>query len=290
MRKLHDQSRWATVAGAKVKMASLAAVLLATGLATTAGADTELGQFTLANYYTPTSPTDSTPTDPSNPLTATIAFTYLNAGPNGDNLAVAIANTSTPASSNELIRDVVFQISNNGGLLTSPLTSSATYLADAADEFDNNGTIPFAPGKTLTYPWSISASATYSHSYDLSSMVNPNYASYTINADMVGSSSYSMAGINSTAYVFGYAPALIPQAAGGSVTFDVNVPNLTSNATIQNVYIGYGQTTTAGGHIPQGGYVEIPTSEAVPEPSMAATVATLLMGAGLLARRRGRKL
>jgi hypothetical protein len=265
----------------------MAVVVLAAGLAVNADADTTLGQFTLYNYYTPISPGSSTLSDPKNPLSATVTFTYLTSGPNSDNLAVTIANTSTPVSSNELIRDVVFQVSGNNGLLTSPLTTSSTYLGSAAYEYDSNEQITVLAGDAPTYPWSIAASATFSNSYDLSSTTTQANSNNVVNADLIGPPEVNIGSLPTSAFINGAAPALLPYSVS-DITFDVNIPNLGTSATIQNVYIGYGQTNDLGGYIPLGGYVEIPSSvpTVVPEPSMGIIALALCAGAGLVLRRR----
>lgn|GEM_PF-2750787 len=287
MRKFSCYHRRGVSASSVAKLATMAVLVLAAGLAVNADADTTLGQFTLSNYYIPISPGSATLSDPDNPLSATVSFTYLTAGPSGDNLAVAIENTSTPASSNELIRDVVFQASANGNLLTNPVTSSSAYLATYASEYTSNAANQISPSNPLTYPWSVGSSGTYRDSYDLSSSTT-GLNGYTVNADMIGAAPVLMGDATSSVYVYdNQIPALVP-VNNDEITFDVKIPNLISSATIQDVYIGYGQTTTVGGRIPLGGYVEIPSSEAVaaPEPSMALTAATLCAGAGLVLRRR----
>ncbi len=269
-----------------IKAVFLSAAMVALGFTAAAKADTVLGQFTLTNYYTPTSPTASTPTDPNHPLSATVTFTYLSPSVNGgDNLAVTIANTSTPLSSNELIRDVVFQISNQGALLTATPTSSTTYLATDADEYSYSGSSSYmAAGTTLSYPWTIGASATYAKSYDLSSQKQNSGA----NLDMIGPpNNGSLNDINNTVGGGNLAPVLIPYGSNSSIIFDVNIPNLSDNATVRNIYIGYGDTTTINGLVPLGGYVEIPSSAAaVPEPSIGAAVGAMLAVAGLLIHHR----
>lgn len=267
-----------------IKAAFLSAAMVALGFTAAAKADTVLGQFTLTNYYTPTSPTDSTPTDPSNPLSATVTFTYLSPSVNGgDNLAVTIANTSTPLSSNELIRDVVFQISDRGTILDDAPAASGAYMPNYAEEYLNGSETRIAPG-ALTYPWQIVASPSYPSSYDLTSPAAA-FEQYQVNADMVGPSYASMGqpgqSINST-----HLTVLLPYPPA-SVTFDVSIPNLDSMAAVQNVYIGYGLTSTLGGYAPLGGYVEIPSSAAaVPEPSIGAALGSMLAVAGLLIRHR----
>ncbi len=251
-----------------------------------ARADTTLGSFTLSNYYTPTSPTDSTPTDPSNPLSATVTFTYLNpAAAGGYNLAVQIANTSTPVSTNELIRDIVFQVSDHGNLLTGTPTSSSAYLASYASEDYSGSPSTIAPGGSLYSAWAIGSSASYANSYDLTSQaVTPGR-----NLDMIGPPLTDMGSANQTVGSGPLAPALLPYGNSNSITFDVNIPNLDSAATIQNIYVGYGFTTTLGGYVPLGGYVLIPSSDPpapVPEPSTAAATGVMLGLAGLFIRRR----
>ncbi len=251
-----------------------------------AQADTILGSFTLSNYYTPTSPTNSTPTDPSNPLSATITFTYLKpAAAGGYNLAVQIANTSTPVSNNELIRDVVFQVSDNGNLLTGSPSSSTAYLASYASEDYSGSPSTIAPGGSLSSSWAIDSSASYANSYDLTSQA----PSQNRNLDMIGPPLADMGSANQTVGSGSLAPALLPASGNNGVTFDVNIPNLDGAATIQNIYVGYGFTSTLGGYVPLGGYVSIPSSDppaVVPEPSTAAVAGAMLCLAGLFIRRR----
>ena len=269
----------------------LASAAMAVAQPAVAVADTSLGSFPISNYYTPTSPTNPTPTDPSNPLSAAITFTYLSSGPNGDNLSVPIANSSTPASSNEMIRDVVFQVSDHGNLLTGAPTSSAAYLATSSGEYNKSSGVSGIPaGGTLSYPWSIGLSSAYANSFDLSS----EQGFQGINEDMVGpaanGTNYGNAG-NTVATNY-FAPALVP-VGGDTVTFDVNIPSLDSAAQIQNIYLGYGivygSTSVLSGYAPLGGYAYITSSDppaVVPEPSTAAAAGAMLALAGLFIRRR----
>ncbi len=275
IRNQSKTSAWALLIGA---------IAVTTVSAATVGADTVLGQFTLSNYYTPTSPTNSTPTDPSNPLSATVTFTYLSPSVNGgNNLAVTIDNTSTPSSSNELIRDVVFQISDQGSLLTGTPASSSVYLPNYVQEWLNGSPTQIPSGGSLNYPWTIDGSASYSGSYDLTSQQQ----SDDVNFDMVGPPSQSLGDAGQTvgSNLDTTGPILIP-FNGDQVTFDVNLPNLNTAAIVQNVYIGYGNTVTKN-YFPLGGYVEIPSSAAAaPEPSIGILSAASLIGAGLILRRR----
>lgn len=263
----------------------LGAAAMVPGTVATAGANTVLGQFTLSNYYTPTSPTNPTPTDPNNPLSATVTFTYLNPSANGGyNLAVTIDNTSTPYSSNELIRDVVFQVSDQGSLLTGTPTGSM-YLPNSVQEWLTAGSpTTIAAGGSLNYPWAFGKSAAYPRSYDLASQQLHDGA----NSDMVGPPTQSLGSAGTTVgwNIETTGPVLIPYNRD-QVTFNVNVPNLDAAAIVQNVYVGYGNTVTVGGYFPLGGYAEIPSSAAaVPEPSIGLIAAGSLIGAGLLGRRR----
>ena len=245
-----------------------------------AQADTTLGSFTLSNYYTPT---DST----GNPLSATVTFTYLSSGPDGDNLSVAIANNSSPTTSNELIRDVVFQISDNGNLLTASPSSSATYLATSSGEYyKNSGVTNISAGGTLSYPWSIGSTSAYPNSYDLSSQEQDQ----SFNEDMLGPAAVGPAygSADNSVATGSFGPALVP-VDGDIVTFDVNIPGLVSTANIQNIYIGYGEPSTVYGQAPLGGYVNIASSDPpvlAPEPSAAAALGTTLAIGGLFIRRR----
>ncbi len=273
--------------GNRSKTSALAVLISAVAVTTASTAivraDTVLGQFTLTNYYTPTSPTDPTPTDPSNPLSATVTFTYLNPSANGgNNLAVTIDNTSTPYSSNELIRDVVFQVSDNGSLLTGTPGNPSPYLATSAYEYDEAGTQSLVPpGGTLSYPWTIGTSSAYLNSYELSS-TQKNGA----NLDMVAPPIASLAGADYTVAQGNLAPVLTP-ASGDSITFDVSISNLDNSSTVQSVFLGYGFKSDLGGYVPLGGYVAMQSDAVVtPEPSIGLFATGGLIGAGLLARRR----
>ncbi len=257
-----------------VLAAILGGVVLAGSFSSGLQADAPLGTFTLTNYYTPTSPTNSTLTDPSNPLSATITFNYLSSNSNG-NLGITISNTSTPVSNNEMIRDVVFQISDGGQLLSGSPINSTAYLANDVYEYNNGSESPVFAGGTLTAPWAIQLSSNYSNSYDLTST-----KASVANLDLVGPSTFADYGSAGTSINdAGFTPCLM-----GPVTFDVNIPNLDSSAFIQNISIGYGLIGSGSLGL-DGGYAEILSSVPAPEPGAAALLA-LCAGALLLKRRR----
>lgn len=263
-----------------------AAVFLAA--ATVGYANRASANTLMAQYYLPR--TNAGDGQNTNAVVGRADFTYLSPSSNG-NMQVTIFNDSLPASANELISNIAFQVQNASGTpLTGTPTGPSGNPSDTADPYINGGTTEITSiGSTslvtnsiaagistnLTFPWTVSFGTAngLSNAYSISSAAG----SSSIGDDLgpaAAESNYADASANFIAGVAGSSPVM-----AGPVTFDFNIPGLTSSDIISNVNFGYG----LGGQYASANPASVPA----PEPTVLSLLAIGL--AALSITRRGTK-
>jgi len=254
------------------------AAVMAAGLSVAAAGQsarattTQLGVFTLAGFNAGDGNT--------NPLNAKVIFAY-DTSSNG-NLDVTIENNSTPLSDAELIRNILFQASNGGtsitpsGSVTAYLPNGATELTDKGGGSYSTNTVASGSSTALTDSWSLGTGTLSSSTYfSLTSdhTVSGKPVDFVGPSIVTGSSPYSnYADGNSS--VQNSSPII-----AGPVTFEVNIPGLTSTSAISNVLVGYG--TSVGYSTPLSGG---PTP--TPEPSVLAFLGMGAVGSLMFLRKK----